>query len=51
VLVNWCPALGTVLANEEVINGEAGGGEEKERDGFPPIAADVSRKNEGVLHP
>jgi leucyl-tRNA synthetase len=21
VLVNWCPALGTVLANEEVING------------------------------
>lgn len=22
VLVNWCPALGTVLANEEVINGQ-----------------------------
>ena len=21
VSVNWCPALGTVLANEEVING------------------------------
>jgi leucyl-tRNA synthetase len=27
VPVNWCPALGTVLANEEVVNGvsERGG--------------------------
>ncbi len=23
VLVNWCPALGTVLANEEIINGKS----------------------------
>ncbi|MCU0428800.1 MAG: leucine--tRNA ligase [Cytophagaceae bacterium] len=28
-MVNWCPALGTVLANEEVINGVS------ERGGFP----------------
>lgn len=25
VPVNWCPALGTVLANEEVIDGTRGG--------------------------
>nr|CAD1842743.1 unnamed protein product [Ananas comosus var. bracteatus] len=31
VPVNWCPALGTVLANEEVINGVS------ERGGFPVI--------------
>lgn len=29
VMVNWCPALGTVLANEEVINGVS------ERGGYP----------------
>ena len=29
--VNWCPELGTVLANEEVINGKS------ERGGFPVI--------------
>lgn len=29
--VNWCPALGTVLANEEVIDGKS------ERGGFPVI--------------
>lgn len=23
MLVNWCPALGTVLANEEVIDGKS----------------------------
>lgn len=31
VPVNWCPALGTVLANEEVINGKS------ERGGYPVI--------------
>ncbi|XP_077228914.1 tRNA synthetase class I (I, L, M and V) family protein [Tasmannia lanceolata] len=31
VPVNWCPALGTVLANEEVINGVS------ERGGYPVI--------------
>src|SRR4051812_38871937 len=29
--VNWCPALGTVLANEEVVNGKS------ERGGFPVV--------------
>lgn len=29
--VNWCPALGTVLANEEVIDGVS------ERGGYPVI--------------
>ena len=29
--VNWCPALGTVLANDEIINGVS------ERGGFPII--------------
>ena len=28
-MVNWCPALGTVLANDEVINGVS------ERGGYP----------------
>ena len=31
VPVNWCPGLGTVLANEEVINGKS------ERGGFPVV--------------
>jgi leucyl-tRNA synthetase len=31
VPVNWCPKLGTVLANEEVINGLS------ERGGFPVV--------------
>ena len=31
VPVNWCPGLGTVIANEEVINGKS------ERGGFPVI--------------
>lgn len=31
VPVNWCPELGTVLANEEVIDGKS------ERGGFPVI--------------
>ncbi len=31
VPVNWCPALGTVLANEEVIDGKS------ERGGFPVV--------------
>ena len=31
VPVNWCPALGTVLANEEVIDGVS------ERGGYPVI--------------
>lgn len=30
-LVNWCPALGTVLANEEVIDGKS------ERGGYPVV--------------
>ena len=29
--VNWCEALGTVLANDEVINGVS------ERDGYPVV--------------
>ena len=29
--VNWCPELGTVLANEEVIDGKS------ERGGFPVV--------------
>ena len=28
-MVNWCPALGTVLANDEVVNGVS------ERGGYP----------------
>ena len=32
VPVNWCPALGTVLANEEVIDGKS------ERGGYPVVA-------------
>ena len=35
--VNWCPQLGTVLANDEVINGVS------ERGGFP-----VEQKNEAM---
>lgn len=31
VPVNWCPELGTVLANEEVIDGKS------ERGGFPVV--------------
>jgi leucyl-tRNA synthetase len=31
VPVNWCPALGTVLANEEVVDGVS------ERGGYPVI--------------
>lgn len=31
IAVNWCPALGTVLANEEVIDGKS------ERGGFPVL--------------
>lgn len=37
-LVNWCEALGTVLANDEVVNGVS------ERGGHP-----VERKNESVV--
>ena len=29
--VNWCPALGTVLANDEIVNGLS------ERGGFPVV--------------
>ena len=29
--VNWCPALGTVLANDEIVNGVS------ERGGFPVV--------------
>lgn len=29
--VNWCPGLGTVLANDEIVNGVS------ERGGFPVI--------------
>lgn len=31
VPVNWCPALGTVLANEEVVDGVS------ERGGYPVV--------------
>ena len=30
-MVNWCPALGTVLANDEVVDGVS------ERGGFPVV--------------
>ena len=36
-MVNWCPALGTVLANDEVVNGVS------ERGGFPVIQKKMSQ--------
>lgn len=37
--VNWCPQLGTVLANDEIVNGVS------ERGGYP-----VVRKNDTMEH-
>jgi len=43
-LVNWCEALGTVLANDEVINGVS------ERGGHPVVQKEMEQWNLGMHH-
>lgn len=42
VPVNWCPELGTVLANEEVIDGKS------ERGGFPVVRMPMRQVRAGT---
>src|SRR3712207_8045271 len=38
-MVNWCPGLGTVLANDEVVDGVS------ERGGYPVVQKKIDRKS------
>ena len=42
--VNWCPELGTVLANDEVINGVS------ERGGYPVLKKKMKQWSMRIVH-